>query len=242
MTDGRQVIKQFLLEHAKDSTHVQEALGIIEPFFCIIEEGKYPLAEESDSLRREAVAVLSAVFGSEKTTVEFLSLNGDPARNGQSLGEYWRKYGMGPVGWNWDLAQQLFFRSFWNPLVQCLGLDPNDDSLLASLGTSLLHEIRSVTWDVVGESLEPHLGSLVALDGTLSRHEQILGSGMGQHNVSSALWADAIQPALLFYLGFVIGADMQHARQLQPLVSLLTKAIPIGKQEEDGDTWLVFVA
>jgi len=241
--DSRQAMEQFLQERVKDPGRVQDALRFLEPFFCIIEKGSYPLVEESEDARKEIVATLSAVFQTrQQVTVDVLAANGDPVRHQKPRGEYWEEYGRGPVGWNWDLAQQLFFRDFRGPLTQCLGLDPEDDSLLDPFGTTAFHEIQHAVWEIIGEKLQPVLGLLVDLQSEIDLQERVSGNYMGRDNVVQALWHDAIKPSLLFYLGFIIGNDLDHAQRLQPLISLLPKAIPIGKRDEDGDTWLVFIA
>lgn len=241
MTIERQAMNSFLTEHAKDRSLVPEAFRNLELFFHIAEQKKYPLVEVSDDVRKKASAVLSGVFQTDGVTIELRSIGGEPVRVGQSPEKYWECYGKTGMEWSFDLRQNLL-TSFWVPLAQCLEFDPKDQSYMANFGGSVVHEVRHELWNAIGKRVRPLLHSAFSVGKDVSQHERTVGSYMGRDEMGDALWSDAIKPTLEFYLGFILGGERARAAQLQPLLALLTKAIPVGERNKGSGAWIVFVA
>lgn len=138
MTMNRLALETYLITHVRDKAIVNAAMMELEPFFLIVDKGKYTLAPASEELRVEAALAISRVSRIPVPRISFVPMR-----------EY-RGYRLPP--WMSGIEYTIIYKNSHDYFADTFG-DRFWSEFTTNLKGSFLHNLRGILQAVVGDRL-----------------------------------------------------------------------------------------
>jgi len=97
-------------------------------------------------------------------------------------------------------------------------------------------------WSLFGRGVWEQLDEIRLQDRLRLGLHYYLGHALKRHFLEPPLAWDSVWSSIVYYVGAILIGDEQLTERLEPLVGLLTRAIPLAEKNKETGVWLVLAA